>query len=87
MVDRSGLENRRAFGPVGSNPTLSANKLRTTALSEGLDLEEAADILHALGSPETYRHLVVGRGRTGDRFEAWYGEALERLLVGSGEPA
>ena len=58
-----------------------------SALSEGLDMEAATDILYAVGSPETYRLLVVDRGWSGDRFEAWYGETLERLLIGSGEPA
>ena len=51
-------------------------------LAEGIDLETAADILYALGSPETYRLLVVDRGWREDRFEAWYGETLERLLLG-----
>jgi len=43
-------------------------------------LETAADILYALGSPETYRLLVVDRGWTGARFEQWYGEMIERLF-------
>ncbi len=53
----------------------------TSALRPGLDLETAADILYAIGSPETYRHLVIDRGWSGTRFEAWYGETLERLLL------
>jgi AcrR family transcriptional regulator len=56
-------------------------------LREGLDLETAADILYALGSPETYRLLVIDRGWNGDRFEAWYGETLERMLFQPGESA
>jgi len=51
------------------------------ALRAGLDLETAADILYAVGSPDTYRLLVVDRGWTSSRFERWYGETLERLLV------
>ncbi len=58
-----------------------------TGLREGIDPETAADILYALGSPETYRLLVVDRGWDGARFEAWYGETLERLLLGLGESA
>lgn len=46
----------------------------------GLDLGDAADILYAIGSPEMYRLLVVDRGWTADRFEAWYADTLERLL-------
>ena len=52
-----------------------------TGLREGLDLETAAAVLYAIGSPETYRLLVVDRGWSGDRFEHWYGETLERLFL------
>jgi len=57
-----------------------------TGLREGMDLETAADILYALGSPETYRLLVVDRGWSGPQFERWYGDTIERLLLGSGGP-
>ncbi len=50
-------------------------------LREGLDLETAADILYAIGSPETYQLLVTDRGWSPARFEAWYGETLDRLLL------
>jgi len=59
----------------------------STGLRKGMDLETAADILYAVGSPETYRLLVVDRGWSGARFERWYGETLERLLLGSVGPA
>ncbi|MEA2632305.1 MAG: hypothetical protein QOE66_2524 [Chloroflexota bacterium] len=49
-------------------------------LRPGLDLATAADILYAIGSPETYHHLVVDRGWTGANFERWYAETLELLL-------
>ena len=50
-------------------------------LREGLDVETAADVLYAIGSPETYRLLVIDRGWSGPRFERWYAETLERLLL------
>ena len=50
-------------------------------LRPGLDLAAAADILYAIGSPETYHHLVIDRGWSGPRFERWYAETLERLLL------
>jgi AcrR family transcriptional regulator len=50
-------------------------------LRKGLDLATAADILYAIGSPETYRLLVVDRGWSDPQFERWYGETLERLLL------
>jgi len=58
-----------------------------TGLREGVDLETAAAILYAIGSPEIYRLLVVDRGWSGARFERWYGETLERLLFDAAGPA
>ena len=55
-----------------------------SALQRGLDIESAADILYALGSPETWQLLVVDRGWSGERFERWYGDALQRLLLDPG---
>ncbi len=51
------------------------------ALREGLTAKVAADVLFAVGSPETYRLLVVDRGWSADRFERWYADALARLLL------
>ena len=50
-------------------------------LREGLTASAATDILYAVGSPETYRLLVVDRGWSATRFERWYAEALARLLL------
>ena len=50
-------------------------------LREGLTASAATDILYAVGSPETYRLLVVDRGWSAARFERWYAEALARLLL------
>lgn len=53
----------------------------SAGLREGMDLDTASDILYAIGSPETYRLLVVDRAWSGAHFERWYGETLERLLL------
>ena len=50
-------------------------------LREGLTARTAADVLFAIGSPETYRLLVLDRGWSPDRFERWYAETLARLLL------
>ncbi len=50
-------------------------------LREGLSSKAAADILFTIGSPETYRSLVVDRGWTAERFERWYAGTLARLLL------
>jgi hypothetical protein len=49
-------------------------------LRQGLTAAAAADILFAIGSPETYRLLVLDRGWSGDRFERWHSDTLARLL-------
>ncbi|MGZ4109768.1 MAG: TetR/AcrR family transcriptional regulator, partial [Actinomycetota bacterium] len=51
------------------------------AVREGLTAKAAADVLFAIGSPETYRLLVVDRGWSANRFERWYVDALTRLLL------
>jgi AcrR family transcriptional regulator len=55
-------------------------------LRPGLPATTATDILFAIGSPETYRLLVVDRGWSADRFERWYADALARLLLRENEP-
>src|SRR2546426_10454731 len=50
-------------------------------LREGLTARTAADVLFAIGSPETYRLLGLDRGWSPDRFERWYAETLARLLL------
>lgn len=50
-------------------------------LRSGLSDRAAADIIFAIGSPETYRTLIVDRGWSADRFERWYAETLARLLL------
>lgn len=49
-------------------------------LRPGLTRAAAADILYAIGSPETYRALVDDRGWSSARFERWYADTLLRLL-------
>ena len=53
----------------------------TDGLRAGLDLEQATDALYTLGSPETYRLLVVDRGWSPEAFETWYADALRLLLL------
>ena len=52
----------------------------TDGFRPGLKLSVAADILYAIGSPETYQLIVVDRGWSGAQFERWYAEKIERLL-------
>jgi hypothetical protein len=51
---------------------------------------DAADIIHALMSPEVYRLLVGDRGWHSERYEQWLTELLVSQLLpapaGGGEP-
>ena len=63
---------------------------RTDALRPELRERDAADIIHALMSPEVYRLLVVDRGWRPERYERWLTEILiDQLLppTADGRPA
>ena len=47
------------------------------SLGPGLKERDAADIIHALASPEVYALLVTDRGWSGERYEKW----LRSILV------
>jgi AcrR family transcriptional regulator len=54
---------------------------RAGALRTGLRERDAADIIHALMSPEVYRLLVGDRGWPPERYEQWLkGILIEQLL-------
>jgi hypothetical protein len=52
-------------------------------LRPGLSSEAAADILYVLTGAETYRELVQDRRWSPQRYEAWLGDAIRRLLLRS----
>ncbi len=54
---------------------------RAGALRSGLRERDAADLIHALMSPELYRLLVVDRGWTPERYEQWLGRTLAEQLT------
>jgi hypothetical protein len=51
------------------------------ALRAGLTERDAADIIHALASPEVYRLLVIGRGWPPARYEYWLSATLATQLL------
>jgi hypothetical protein len=51
------------------------------ALRPGLRERDAADIIHALASPEVYGLLVSDRGWSGERYEKWLGSILTDQLL------
>jgi AcrR family transcriptional regulator len=50
-------------------------------LRVNMDLDTAAEILYAIGSPEIYRLLVADRGWSSSRFEHWYADMLAHSLL------
>ncbi len=79
-------ERGKAQRYAGQRAALRMIVMGEAAPHEGMTFETAADILYALGSPETYRLLVVDRGWSRSRFEHWYGETLARLFLDPTHP-
>jgi len=51
------------------------------ALREELNVEQAADIIWAITSPEVFSMLTIDRGWPRDHYIRWLGDALTRLLL------
>jgi AcrR family transcriptional regulator len=54
---------------------------RAGALRPGLTQRDAADMIHALMSPEVYRLLVADRGWAPERYEHWLTDTLTSQLL------
>jgi AcrR family transcriptional regulator len=54
---------------------------RSGALRPELRERDAADIIHALASPEVYGLLVLDRGWTGEHYERWIASTLTGQLL------
>jgi AcrR family transcriptional regulator len=54
---------------------------RTHAMRPGLTERDAADIVHALASPEIYRLLVTDRNWSGARYQQWLATILIDQLL------
>jgi AcrR family transcriptional regulator len=54
---------------------------RARALRPGLRQRDAADLVHALASPELYRLLVVDRGWAPERYQTWLAAILTDQLT------
>jgi len=55
---------------------------RARALRPGLRERDAADLIHALMSPELYRLLVIDRAWSPERYEQWLARTLAEQLTG-----
>ena len=54
---------------------------RAGALRPDMRERDAADVIHALASPEVYGLLVLDRGWSGERYERWMAETLRQQLL------
>jgi hypothetical protein len=54
---------------------------RLSALRPGMSERDAADVIHAVASPEVYRLLAVDRGWSPGRFQEWLGATLVSQLL------
>jgi AcrR family transcriptional regulator len=59
---------------------------RAGALRPGLRERDAADVVHALLSPELYRLLVIDRGWRPDRYRTWLAATLVDQLLPASPP-
>lgn len=56
------------------------------ALRPGLDVESGCDVLWTLNHPAVWDLLVVERGWSPERYEAWFGDAACSELLGTPHP-
>jgi AcrR family transcriptional regulator len=59
----------------------TADLAKTGTLRPGLSVDEAADVVWAMNSPELYLLLVDGRGWTPEQYERWLADSWRRLLL------
>ncbi|HET9051469.1 MAG TPA: helix-turn-helix domain-containing protein [Candidatus Dormibacteraeota bacterium] len=72
-------QRQRAAGQGGFARSLA----RGRSLRPGLGERDAADVIHALMSPELYRLLVVERAWPPDRYRHWLTGILGEQLIGA----
>jgi len=71
------LTQQRAQG----QRAIARSLARAGALAPGLRERDAADLIHALMSPELYRLIVLDRGWKSDRYERWLASLLVDQLL------
>ena len=85
--DAAGLLGQLAQQRQQGQGLLARTLARGGALRPPLQERDAADIIHALMSPEVYRLLVADRGWQPDRYEQWLTQALiDQLLAPAPRP-
>jgi AcrR family transcriptional regulator len=75
LLDELTRQRQRGQGRVATSLA------RSGTLRPELRARDAADIVHALASPELYRLLVIDRGWTPDRYRRWLTATLTEQLL------
>jgi len=79
--DAAGLLAERSERRGADQDRIARSLARAGELTPGVDERHAADVIHALMSPEVYRLLVVDRGWTPERYEQWLARTLIDQLL------
>jgi hypothetical protein len=76
------LERRRAAQRFDNYHLAAAEVAARRHLRPGLDADGAAAVIWAIGSPQTYRFLVVEQGWEVARYRRWVEASLTAALLG-----
>jgi TetR/AcrR family transcriptional regulator, regulator of autoinduction and epiphytic fitness len=81
LIDEQSRQRQEGQGRI------ARSLARAGALRPDLREREAADIIHALMSPEVYHLLVLDRGWSSERYERWLtGTLVDQLLADGSAP-
>ena len=85
-TDAAGLLHELTRQRQEGQGRIARSLARARALRPKLRERDAGDIIHALLSPEVYGLLVVDRGWSTERYEAWLTQTLVDQLVAARRP-
>jgi hypothetical protein len=74
-----------AEGRLRDARMVAASLQRTSALAADVSVEQAADILWALGSHDMYRMLLIERGWSARQYEQWFASSLIHSVLDSSD--
>lgn len=79
--DAASLLTERTRHRSAGQDQIARSLAEAGSLTPGLSERDAADIIHALMSPEVYQLLVIDRGWTPRRYEHWLAQTLTDQLL------
>ena len=79
--DVAALERRRSAQRLANYGQAAGILEARGALREGLSVDDAAAVIHAVGHPDEFRFLVLDQGWPVERWAAWVRGALEAALL------